>query len=156
VVASGTTGAMLGNIVWYLAARALGIERLEPIVRRWGRWITITWPELLRAEQWFRKNGTLFVSLGRLMPTIRSLVSIPAGLLKMRFRTFFIASTIGTGVWTALLAGAGYKLGERYHDIDKVIGPASNAIIVLLVVMYIYRLWTHRGIDPASGTIIKP
>ena len=156
VVASGTTGAMLGNIVWYLAARALGIERLEPIVRRWGRWITITWPELLRAEQWFRKNGTLFVSLGRLMPTIRSLVSIPAGLLKMRFRTFFIASTIGTGVWTALLAGAGYKLGERYHDIDKVIGPASNAIIVLLVVMYIYRLWTHRGIDPASGTIINP
>lgn len=156
VVASGTTGAMLGNIVWYLAARALGIERLEPIVRRWGRWITITWPELLRAEQWFRKNGTLFVSLGRLMPTIRSLVSVPAGLLKMRFRTFFIASTIGTAAWTALLAGAGYKLGQNYRDIDKVIGPASNAIIVLLVVMYIYRLWTHRGIDPASGTIIKP
>jgi len=156
VVASGTTGAMLGNIVWYLAARALGIERLEPIVRRWGRWITITWPELLRAEQWFRKNGTLFVSLGRLMPTIRSLVSVPAGLLKMRFRTFFIASTIGTAAWTALLAGAGYKLGQNYRDIDKVIGPASNAIIVLLVVMYIYRLWTHRGIDPASGTVIKP
>ena len=156
VVASGTTGAMLGNIVWYLAARALGITRLEPIVRRWGRWITITWPELLRAEQWFRKNGTLFVSLGRLMPTIRSLVSVPAGLLKMRFRTFFIASTIGTAAWTALLAGAGYKLGQNYRDIDQVIGPASNAIIVLLVVMYIYRLWTHRGIDPASGTVIKP
>ena len=156
VVASGTTGAMLGNIVWYLAARALGITRLEPIVRRWGRWITITWPELLRAEQWFRKNGTLFVSLGRLMPTIRSLVSVPAGLLKMRFRTFFIASTIGTAAWTALLAGAGYKLGQNYRDIDKVIGPASNAIIILLVVMYIYRLWTHRGIDPASGTVIKP
>ena len=156
VVASGTTGAMLGNIVWYLAARALGITRLEPIVRRWGRWITITWPELLRAEQWFRKNGTLFVSLGRLMPTIRSLVSVPAGLLKMRFRTFFIASTIGTAAWTALLAGAGYKLGQNYRDIDQVIGPASNAIIILLVVMYIYRLWTHRGIDPASGTVIKP
>ena len=156
VVASGTTGAMLGNIVWYLAARALGIARLEPIVHRWGRWITITWPELLRAEKWFRKNGTLFVSLGRLLPTIRSLVSIPAGLLKMRFRTFFIASTIGTAVWTALLTGAGYKLGENYHDIDRIIGPASNAIIVLLVIIYFYRLWTHRRIDPASGTIIKP
>ena len=89
VVASGTTGAMLGNIVWYLAARALGIARLEPIVRRWGRWITITWPELTRAEKWFRRNGTLFVSLGRLLPTIRSLVSIPAGLLKMRFPHLF-------------------------------------------------------------------
>lgn len=155
VIASGTSGAMLGNIVWYLAARALGITRLEPIIRRWGRWITITWPELLRAEKWFRKNGTLFVSLGRLLPTIRSLVSIPAGLLKMRFRTFFIASTIGTAIWTALLAGAGFKLGEQYRDIDKIIGPASNAIIVLLVIIYVYRLWTHRGIDPASGTVIK-
>ena len=156
VIASGTSGAMLGNIIWYLAARALGITRLEPIVRRWGRWITITWPELLRAEKWFRKNGTLFVSLGRLLPTIRSLVSIPAGLLKMRFRTFFIASTIGTAVWTALLAGAGFKLGEQYRDIDKIIGPVSNAIIVLLAIIYVYRLWTHRGIDPASGTVIKP
>ncbi len=156
VIASGTSGAMLGNIIWYLAARALGITRLEPIVRRWGRWITITWPELLRAEKWFRRNGTLFVSLGRLLPTIRSLVSIPAGLLKMRFRTFFIASTIGTAVWTALLAGAGFKLGEQYRDIDKIIGPMSNAIIVLLAIIYVYRLWTHRGIDPASGTVIKP
>ena len=156
VIASGTSGAMLGNIIWYLAARALGITRLEPIIRRWGRWITITWPELLRAEKWFRKNGTLFVSLGRLLPTIRSLVSIPAGLLKMRFRTFFLASTIGTAVWTALLAGAGFKLGEQYHDIDQIIGPASNAIIVLLVIIYVYRLWTHRSIDPASGTVIKP
>ena len=156
VIAAGTAGAMLGNLFWYLAARALGITRLEPIVRRWGRWITITWPELLRAEKWFRKNGTLFVSLGRLLPTIRSLVSIPAGLLKMRFRTFFIASTIGTAVWTALLAGAGFKLGERYRDIDTIIGPMSNAIIVLLAIIYVYRLWTHRGIDPASGTVIKP
>ena len=155
VVASGTTGAMLGNIVWYLAARALGITRLEPVVRRWGRWLTITWPELQRAEHWFRKNGTIFVLLGRLMPTIRSLVSVPAGLLKMRFLTFVIASTIGTAGWTAILAGAGYKLGQNYHDVDKIIGPLSNAIIVLLVVMYIYRLWTHRGIDPASGTVIK-
>ena len=155
VVASGTTGAMLGNIIWYLAARALGITRLEPIVRRFGRWITITWPELLRAEKWFRKNGTLFVSLGRLLPTVRSLVSVPAGLLKMRFRTFFIASTIGTAAWTALLAGAGYKLGEQYHDIDKIIGPLSNAILVLLAIIYVYRLWTPRGIDPASGTVIK-
>ena len=156
VVASGTSGAMLGNIVWYLAARALGIDRLEPIVRRWGRWLTITWPELLRSEKWFRKNGAIFVLVGRLMPTIRSLVSVPAGLLKMRFRTFFIASTIGTAAWTALLAGAGYKLGQNYQDVDKVIGPASNAILVLLAIGYVHRLWTHRGIDPASGTIIKP
>jgi membrane protein DedA with SNARE-associated domain len=146
VVASGTSGAMLGNIIWYLAARALGIARLEPLVHRWGRWLTVTWPELKRAEGWFRKNGTAFVLLGRLLPTIRSLVSIPAGLLKMRFRTFFIASTIGTAAWTAILTGAGYKLGENYHQIDKVIGPLSNVILVLLIAIYIYRVWTHRRV----------
>ena len=156
VVASGTSGAMLGNIVWYLAARALGIARLEPIVRRWGRWLTITWPELLRAEKWFRKNGIAFVLLGRVMPTLRSLVSVPAGLLKMRFRSFFIASTVGTAAWTALLAGAGYTLGQQYRDVDKVLGPASNAIMVILIIAYVHRLWTHRNIDPASGTVIKP
>ena len=156
VVASGTAGAMLGNVVWYLAARALGIARLEPIVRRWGRWLTITWPELIRSEAWFRRNGTMFVSLGRLMPTIRSLVSVPAGLLKMRFRTFFIASTVGTAAWTALLAGAGFKLGEHYRDIDNILGPASNGILALLALTYVYRLWTHRRIDPATGTVIKP
>ena len=155
VVASGTAGAMLGNIFWYLAARALGITRMEPIVRRWGRWLTITWPELMRAEGWFRTNGTAFVLLGRLLPTVRSLVSIPAGLLKMRFRTFFIASTVGTAGWTAILAGAGYKLGENYGDIDSVIGPASNAILAVLAIGYVHRLWTHRNIDPATGTV-KP
>ena len=153
VVASGTAGAMLGNIVWYLAARALGIARLEPIVRRWGRWLTVTWAELERAERWFRVNGTVFVFLGRLLPTVRSLVSVPAGLLKMRFRTFVLASTLGTAGWTALLAGAGYKLGENYREIDSVIGPAANAIMALLVIGYIYRLWTHRRIKPVTDEI---
>jgi len=148
VVASGTAGAMLGNIFWYLAARALGIIRLKPIVDRWGRWLTVTWPELERAERWFRVNGVFFVFLGRMLPTVRSLVSIPAGLLKMRFRSFVIASTIGTAGWTALLAGAGYKLGENYRDINDWLGPASNAILVVLAAGYVWRLWTHRNVAP--------
>ena len=83
-----------------------------------------------------------------MLPTVRSLVSVPAGLLKMRFKTFFIASTIGTAGWTAMLAFAGFKLGENFADIDDLLGPASNAILVVLVVGYIYRVWTHRDIDP--------
>jgi membrane protein DedA with SNARE-associated domain len=151
VVAAGTAGAMLGNILWYLAARALGIQRLEPVIRRWGRWITMSWAEVKRAERWFEKHGTFFVFLGRMLPTVRSLVSIPAGLLKMSFRRFLIASTIGTAGWTALLAGAGYKLGENYGEIDKIVGPASNAIIAALVIGYIYRVWTHRHLDDVPG-----
>jgi membrane protein DedA with SNARE-associated domain len=148
VIAAGTTGAMLGNIFWYLAARALGIMRLRPIIHRWGRWITMSWAEVQRAERWFAKHGTFFVFLGRMLPTVRSLVSVPAGLLRMRFKSFFIASTIGTAGWTAMLAFAGYKLGENFQDINALLGPASNAVLVVLGIGYLYRVWTHRDIDP--------
>ena len=144
VVASGTSGAMLVNIVWYLAARALGVDRLEPLIRRHGRWVTMTWPEVERAQKWFRENGIFFVFLGRLIPTVRSLVSVPAGLLKMRFKTFFIASTIGTAGWTALLATAGYRMRQNYGDMEQVVGTASNAVLVVLAAGYVWRLWTHR------------
>jgi membrane protein DedA with SNARE-associated domain len=156
VVASGTAGAMLGNILWYLAARALGIQRLEPIIKRWGRWITMSWSEVKRAERWFEQHGTFFVFLGRLLPTVRSLVSIPAGLLKMSFRRFLLASTLGTAGWTALLAGAGYKLGENYADIEQVMGPASTAILVILGVGYLYRVWTHRHMPDEDSPPSKP
>ncbi len=144
VVASGTTGAMLGNIVWYLAARALGVDRLKPFIDRYGRWLTISWPEVQRAQGWFVAHGMGVVLVGRLVPTVRSLVSVPAGLLRLRFRTFFIASLIGTAIWTAVLAGAGYKLEENVSEVGKIVGPASNAVLIVLAGAYLWRLWTHR------------
>ena len=144
-VASGTAGAMLGNIVWYLAARALGHDRLKPFVKRHGKWLTLNWKEVQRAHNWFDAHGIVFVFLGRLIPTVRSLVSIPAGLLDMRFRNFVIASTAGTALWTALLTGAGYKLQENFRDIGQVIGPLSNAVLIALVVTYVWRLFTHKA-----------
>jgi membrane protein DedA with SNARE-associated domain len=150
VVASGTTGAMLGNLVWYLAARALGLDRLHPIIDRWGRWLTITWPEVQRADRWFRDHGMAFVLLGRLVPTVRSLVSVPAGLLHMQFRRFLLASLIGTAGWTALLAAAGFKLGEKYDRIDDFLGPATNAVMIVLAVGYVWRVWTHRNYRPPA------
>jgi membrane protein DedA with SNARE-associated domain len=144
VVASGTAGAMLGNTVWYLAARALGVHRLKPLITRYGRWLTISWPEVERAERWFAQHGTFFVFFGRLLPTVRSLVSVPAGLLRMRFRSFFVASLIGTAGWTAILAGAGYKLQNDVTEVERMVGPISNAVLVVLAVGYVWRLWTHR------------
>lgn len=145
VIASGTAGAMLGNIFWYLAARALGIERLRPLVERHGRWLTVRWSEVERAQRWFEGHGVAFVLVGRVIPTMRSLVSVPAGLLRMRFRSFLIASTLGTFAWTALLAGAGYRLKSDFNQVDQFIAPAANAVLVVLLVGYVWRLVTHRG-----------
>ncbi len=144
-VAAGTAGAMLGNIVWYLAARALGHDRLKPIVSRHGRWMTLSWRDVERAHGWFDRHGIAFVFLGRLIPTVRSLVSIPAGLLDMRFRNFLIASTLGTALWTALLAGAGFKLQENFDNVGEVIGPVSNLVLATLALSYVWRLFTHKA-----------
>lgn len=144
VIASGTAGAMLGNIFWYLAARALGVDRLRPLIARYGHWLTMDWAEVERAERWFARYGTFFVFVGRLLPTVRSLVSVPAGLLRMRFKRFFVASTIGTAGWTAVLAVAGYQLQQNVSNIETFIGPASNAIIAVLVGGYLWRLIRYR------------
>lgn len=150
IIASGTAGAMLGNLVWYLAARALGLVRLRPFIQRWGRWLTIEWDEVVRAERWFGTRGWLVVGLGRLLPTVRSIISVPAGLLRMRFLTFTVASTVGTAAWTALLAATGYFMGEHFHRVDDWIGPLSNAVIALIIGVYVYRLWSGQR-QPVSA-----
>ena len=144
-VAAGTAGAMLGNTVWYLAARALGHDRLQPIIRRHGKWLTVSWKDVQRAHDWFDRHGVAFVLLGRLIPTVRSLVSIPAGLLDMRFRNFIIASTVGTAIWTSFLALLGFKLQENFKDIDQILGPVSNVVLGCLLVTYLWRLVTQKG-----------
>lgn len=144
-VVSGTAGAMLGNVVWYLAARALGHDRLKPFIQRHGKWLTMNWRDVERAHDWFDRHGVALVFLGRLIPTIRSVISIPAGLLDMRFRNFMIASTLGTAVWTAILTGAGFKLQENFKEIGSVIGPLSNFVLAIIVIVYLYRLATHKG-----------
>ena len=146
-LAAGTAGAMLGNIVWYLAARALGHDRLRPIIRKHGKWLTLKWADVERAHRWFDRHGVTFVLLGRLVPTVRSLVSIPAGLLDMRFRNFVIASIFGTAIWTTLLASLGFQLQENFSDIDQILRPVSNIVLAVLVVTYLWRLATHKGED---------
>lgn len=144
VILSGSAGAMLGNLFWYFAARALGYDRLKPFVRKHGKWLTVNWREVQRAHDWMDRHGVAFVLLGRLVPTVRSLVSIPAGLLEMRFRTFFIASSLGTIAWTALLAGAGFRLRSDFEQVDQFVAPVSNAVLALIVIVYVWRLITHK------------
>lgn len=143
-IAAGTAGAMIGNIIWYIAARALGIERFHPFIDRYGRYLTLDWKELKRADHFFDRWERWFVCLGRMVPTIRSLVSIPAGLFGMRFRPFLIWSTIGTAGWTTLLALAGYLLGQRYAEVDRWLGPVSTGVIGLLLAWYLFRVATWK------------
>lgn len=147
VIAAGTAGAMLGNYFWYLAARVIGIDRFRPFIQRWGRYLTLNWREIEKAEKLFGAQGWAIVFFGRMLPTLRSLISIPAGLLHMRLLTFVIWSTIGTAGWTALLGLAGYAAGKTVDQVDAIVGPIATAIIVLIGLGYVWRLITWKG-DP--------
>jgi membrane protein DedA with SNARE-associated domain len=148
VIASGTAGAMLGNLFWYALARVIGLRRFRPFIERYGRWLTMDWPDVEKAERLFGRFGPVIVSVGRMLPTIRSVVSIPAGLLNMRLKGFLIWSTVGTAAWTALLAGAGWGLGRAFEDIETVLGPLSIAVIVAIVAAYVWRQLTWRRRHP--------
>ena len=145
VIASGTSGAMLGNTAWYFLARALGVDRLRPFVRRWGRWLTVTWRDVQRADKWFDRKGWLFIMIGRMTPSLRSLVSVPAGLFEMPLKTFLIASTVGTLGWTTLLALLGQKLGENYEAIGAYLGPLSTGVMVIMALYYVFRVIRWRA-----------
>ncbi len=143
-ILAGTLGAMLGNIAWYFVARWLGIDRFRPLVQRFGRLLTVDWREVERADNFFDRYDRWFVCLGRMMPTIRSLVSVPAGLFGMKPLPFVIWSTIGTAGWTSALAIAGYVLGQNWKDVDKYLGPASTGVVAILLAWYLFRVATWK------------
>ncbi len=140
VIASGTAGAMLGNYFWYLVARVIGIERFKPLIENYGRWLTFDWAEIVKAEKLFGRQGWAIVFFGRMLPTLRSLISIPAGLLHMRLSTFVIWSTIGTAGWTALLGLSGWALGQKFGAVETVVGPLSTAVLIVIALGYVWRL----------------
>jgi len=144
VILAGTAGAMLGNIVWYLAARRLGMARLRPLILRYGRWLTMDWNEVDRGERWFMRHGYLFVCIGRMMPTIRSLISVPAGLMRMRFVPFVLWSSLGTLGWSAFLAMAGWVLGTRFAEMEVWLGLFSTLILIGMGGWYLWRVLTWR------------
>ena len=144
VIVAGTAGAMLGNLMWFGVARAVGYERFRGLVQRFGRWLTLDWNEVERVHALFDKHGNTIVFVGRMLPTVRSLVSIPAGMLKMRLVPFVVWSTLGSALWTAGLAIAGYLLRGQFERIEEVLGPLSLAVIAAVLLFYVYRLIRWR------------
>jgi membrane protein DedA with SNARE-associated domain len=145
VIASGTAGAMVGNLFWYFVARWVGFKRFCPFIERHGRWLTMDWYDVEKVERLFGRFGPVVVAIGRLIPTIRSVVSIPAGLVRMRLVNFLAWSTLGTAVWSGLLASAGYVLGQQFERIDEVLGPLSSIIVTAIILFYVWRQLTwHR------------
>lgn len=150
---AGTMGAMLGNTLWFVIAWKLGLSRFEKFLIRYGRVLTIDETELQRGRQLFDRYGGGIVGVGRILPTVRSLISVPAGLVRMNAVRFLFYSSLGTFVWTMGLTLAGYFLGNRFTEIDKLLGPLSTAVIVVVFAIYFYRVitWNRRKRSDAKS-----
>lgn len=146
VLLAGTAGSLAGTSVWYVAARMLGIERFRRLCNFFGRLATISERDIDMAVDWFGRYGIWAVLLGRLIPAIRTLISVPAGLAAMPVWKFLAISTLGTLVWTGFLMGAGLVLHENYHMVEDWVDPVSTGVVVVVVALYIYRFVTWKPI----------
>jgi membrane protein DedA with SNARE-associated domain len=133
VVLAGLLGTVLGALPWYGIGRLVNEARIELWLERHGRWIGISPQELHRSRNWFNRHGTALVFWGRLIPGIRTLISVPAGIEMMPFVPFLIWTTAGSLIWTLLLTVAGLVLGEGYSNVEVWIEPVAKVIKVLLV-----------------------
>lgn len=144
VIAAGTAGSLAGQTAWYWLGRRLGERRLRQLAERHGRWLAVTPGDLDRSRDWLTRHGVLALLVGRLVPTVRTLISLPAGMARVPVGQFLAYSLIGTTVWTAGLAVAGYLLQSRVARIREVMGPVSTAILVVLLGWYGWRVATYR------------
>ena len=122
VVLAGTFGSVLGTLGWYYVGRWLGLERIRGFAARHGRWLVLSPTGIDRADAWFKRHGPMVVFLGW--------------------------TTLGTALWTALLAGAGYVLQGQYGRVAEWVNPASNVILGLIVLGYLWRVVTFK---PTQG-----
>ena len=134
VVLAGLIGTVLGALPWYGIGRLINEQRIEQWLDKHGRWIGISSEELARSRRWFSRYGTALVFWGRLVPGIRTLISVPAWIELMPMAPFLIWTTAGSLIWTLLLTIAGMVLGEGYSNVEVWIDPVSKVIKVGLVV----------------------
>ena len=151
VVFAGLLGTVLGAFPWYGIGRLINEERIEQWLKRHGRWIGISSEELARSRRWFSRYGTALVFWGRLIPGIRTLISVPAGIELMPLGPFLIWTTAGSLIWTLLLTLAGMVLGEGYNSVELWIEPVSKVVKVVLVIALVagavwlgLRIWRRR------------
>lgn len=140
VIIAGTFGAILNALPPYYLSRAVGEERLRAWVERHGKWLTISGRDLDRAQSWFLRHGGLAVFFCRMVPGVRYLISIPAGLGEMKLAPFLIYSALGAAVWSGILAVLGFLLGENYQKVHLYLGPVAYVVGAALVVGFIVRI----------------
>ncbi|MDR7380918.1 DedA family protein [Promicromonospora iranensis] len=132
-----TAGSVVGAVLLYALGAWLGRDRLRAIVDRMP---LVPLEDVDKAEAWFNRHGDWAVLIGRLIPIVRSLISIPAGVERMPLGRFLAFTTLGSGFWNTLLVGAGYLLGDQWHVVEQSVGVFQRVVIVVVVLLVVWWL----------------
>ena len=145
---AATVGSVVGALILYFVSAAIGPERLRGFVERFGKWFGVKSSDLVRAEEWFDRRSVVAVLVGRCVPLIRSIVSIPAGFRRMKLTSFVVLTAIGSAVWNIALIGAGAVLGDQWERVGEYVGVFQwlviAAVLLLLVRFVVSRLKNRR------------
>ncbi len=138
-IAAGVVGSWLGTLPWYFIGVKWGRTRSLEFLSKYSRWTRITRQDLEKAEHWFLSHGRPSLLFGRLIPGIRTVISLPAGITRVPFFEYTIYTLIGTLFWNSFLGGAGYILGSQYHLVERFVGPISLIILGAIALFLLLR-----------------
>ncbi len=148
VLIATTLGSLRGALVLYGIGAAAGQRRVRRLVERYGHWALLTPEDLAKAENWFGRFGSIAVFTGRLVPVVRSLVSIPAGYSRMPLGQFLLLTGAGSALWNGVLVSFGWALGENWHSIERYVDWLQYlvlAVVAFLVVRFVWQRLRARG-----------
>ncbi len=144
----GTLGCTVGSIISY----SIGLKGGRPLILKYGRYVRITEKKFDSAESWFKLYGDKAVFYSRLLPVIRTFISIPAGTLKMNFKHFVTLTTLGSLPWCMALTYMGYYLGKNWKETEFIYRILEIGLIIVALILIGYWLWhrsrvKHEGLD---------
>ena len=134
----GLFGTIVGSIPWYYLGKLVNEKRISNFLDKRGKYIGITSNDLAKSKRWFDKYGVSLVFWGRLVPGIRTLISVPAGMELMPLKKFLIWTTLGSLIWVALLTYAGFVFGENYQNIETYLVQIKYIVKPVLILIFIY------------------
>jgi membrane protein DedA with SNARE-associated domain len=133
-----TIGSLAGALFLYFMGYAFSEEKLESLVSKYGKYVGLYVKDLQKTANWFERHGAQLVFFGRLIPLIRSLVSIPAGLTKMKMSKFIIFTTLGSGIWNSIWLTLGFYLGDKWSSAEKYAKYLDYFVYIGVVIAAIY------------------
>ena len=140
---AATVGSVVGALILYFVSAGIGPVRLRGFVERFGKWFGVKSADLVRAEEWFDRRSNAAVLVGRCVPLIRSIVSIPAGFRRMKLTSFVVLTAIGSAVWNIALIGAGALLGDQWERVGEYVG-VFQWLVIAAVLVFLVRFVASR------------